>query len=296
MNPENNNQNEELIEAEDKTENKEDKPESKLTNALVTIIEFIFSEKFTAILLSIMSIIISYFAWQNDMTSRQIANKELEILENDREAYFTISKSETVNSETDSDTFITEYTVSNDGGRINGVYIRPSTNLEILVNYSAPAKDGADSVYFIESYKVSLPDELFDIRKEAYEAYDESAKSFSVYSNESIDLYKFISALDKEIGSISEHVYAVSTQVKKLDISYCNYENINKRIEYVFNDDYMYANPEENDGNLLDYAWNMRTINYEITEFDEENAKELANIITKTFLTNMEKSLLEATE
>ncbi len=278
-------ENEPELEEKTKENNSTGKIFSRAIEIVPKIFDFIFSEKVTAVLLSIMSILISYFAWQNDTTSRIIANKELEILENDREAYFTIDCDKTV-TEDDGKTYISNYTIHNDGGRISGVSIYPSAHIEIVVAYSGPSPEGMgddSSVYFAETYMIPLPDEFFGIDDSPYKAYNSTTKSFTVYSKESINLFDFLDAIENNIQSSDKNLSASSLHMKKLKISYCNYENISKKVEYVFNDNYMYANPEENNGNFLDYKWHSHNIPFEFSDYAEKDAKELSTLIIEEF-------------
>lgn len=95
-------------------------------------------ECITAAFLSVMSIIISVVSLNTDAASSKIAEKELDILTNDREAYFVVEADEErtrLVNDRGTEEFSVRYTIKNEGGRVSGLSVKPTSQLVVLMSY-----------------------------------------------------------------------------------------------------------------------------------------------------------------
>lgn len=192
------------------------------------IIKALFSSKTPAFLLSLMSIIISVVisvvGVRLDSRSNRISQKQFEILENDREAYFTVDVKgwfEKFNDVYDYEE-IYAYTVYNQGGIISGAYLVPVSYLKIFIN---------DSCYGDKIYKLPIIGRSY-IDEGIFEFYNEEDKSFKFYIRESSKLDEFIKNLDETIEEQLSNGSVMIFIEDKITITYINYQNIKKEIKY----------------------------------------------------------------
>lgn len=179
--------------------------------------------------LTVMSVIVSSFGVITSIKSTEIYDKQLEILENDREPYFLI-KSELVDGiyqGRDYDYTKKLCTIKNKGGLITGAYIFPVyTDITIGVFNK---KLGERSTYIL-TY-----DGLFEdigINKSSY-LYDIESKTFKFYIRESDKFDDFIYnlklELEKAFPASKEDNWIERIEISyenKAEIVYINYKNI----------------------------------------------------------------------
>ena len=145
--------------------------------------KFIISEKMAAILLSVMSIVVSVVGVKMQKTDTEMAAIELEMLLNDREAYFVVENKEAIKQEgTD---LHTEYIIKNAGGRISGAHIYTDNYIHVAVRVN----DDRGRYEFGEVYEIPLDNASY-LTTESYETYNHETNSFSVIEVDSIEKYE----------------------------------------------------------------------------------------------------------
>lgn len=190
----------------------------------------IYFETIVMVFLTIMSIVISVVGLRIDKRNQEISQKELEIIENDREPYFKIEcDSNYVNNKNFDDYIMKKkYTITNTGGSIYGAYIMVKPMLEIWV-----PKERAGE-YDIFTYM--LP-EMLDENAGIMYLYEETSKTFTFYEYESSEWNNIIKHLQSGLRNFLGNESIVLLVQNYIDMTYVNYKNEHYDIRYNFLDD-----------------------------------------------------------
>ncbi len=229
--------------------------------------------------LTIMSVIISVIGVVESIKSTEIYNKQLEIMENDREPYF-ILKSKPIDGVYSGNGY--NYTkrlctIENGGGLITGACLFPVyTEVKIEIFNK---KLGKRCTYIL-IYSGLFED--VDIKNSSF-LYDIESKTFRFYILESDKFNNFIHNLQLELEKTfppsEENKWMERIQISydnKVEIQYINYKNIEYNQVYKVNsyDRMTLISPEENDEVILlgnasieeDYRYIIRDVCKEIKE------------------------------
>lgn len=189
----------------------------------------IYFETVLMLSVTIMGVIISGVGLRIDKRNQEISNKQLEILENDREPYFTI-KTNTIEQEfKDYDNYYykkNRYTILNTGGAISGAYLEIQPQIVIYIFNDTLDKN--------EKYVYLMP-ELF-YGDGIYTLYDEPSKTFTFYGYEGSYYDSLIRKFEKELREKFVDEIVGVLQLNYVDITYVNYENKYFQKRYNFHE------------------------------------------------------------
>ncbi len=194
----------------------------------------IFFEIFSSVLLALMSITISIVSLALNKRSTEVYEKQLEILENDREPYFTMECKPINGSFEESDYCFTKklYTITNIGGLISDAYLlEVETWLEIRI----PNPESGQ----LSTYRICFTD-LFEKTEGIISLYNEESKEFNFYSRENDKLDKIIHELEIELNktySEKNNDWTHTVHISYRDIiiiEYVNYKNESYHQIYQF--------------------------------------------------------------
>lgn len=175
-----------------------------------------------------MGIVISFVGWRTDIRSSEIYQKQLEILQNDRGSYFTIS-CETVFDEYKEDGYYRQikYTIKNEGGMLSEAYIL-FVNSYLIINIPIHKSNNYkhfNFVYEIEDRFSTPTDECF---------YNEETKELIFYGIDNSQYLDFSMNLEQELNRIlKEDDIAIRTK-NYVKIYYVNFKNEEYTKEYEF--------------------------------------------------------------
>lgn len=179
----------------------------------------IFFEVFSYFFVGIMGIIISFVGWQTNIRTEKIYQRQLKILDNDREPYFTIHCEPILERFESKDNYYIKklYTIKNEGGLINGAFLYGVRGYAIIFLVEAETKTE-------KVYKLYIP-EMFETIEEGISLYDEENKEFSFYGYEGSKYDKFENELSLKLNELFKE-YNVSVYFENyVDIIYVNYKN-----------------------------------------------------------------------
>lgn len=244
-----------------------------------------FLSTFAAICLSVMSIIISVISVGNEKDSKIIAAMELDILQNDREAYFVVES----NNEVSYDDVIREtYTITNKGGRVSGFRIKPYVKLSIYMSdYGLAEKDEktgkmTQGYFFDKLYTITLKDTAFTENgvhdNYDYEAYNDKTRGFAIQYKFNKAFYGKLKELEKnqiKVNVNTEFSYFTDTGVL---IKYSNYKNEVKQQEYSVT-----SNAISVGSGVAMEDVEEEEVYYTISEYSAEEAEKLVNYIKTRF-------------
>jgi hypothetical protein len=226
-----------IVECEDITENKNEKEEEKVktkgkrkgvkkflksnTERQRKFLEKnkIYFEVFSYVFVGIMGIMISYVGWKTNIRTAQIYQRQLDILDNDREPYFTIHCKPILERFESEDDYYTKklYTIKNEGGLINGAFLYGARGYAIIFLIEPETKKE-------KIYKLYIS-EMFENSNGLTSFYDEQNKSFCFYGYEGSKYDKFRNELGVKLEELFEE-YSVSVYFENyVDIVYVNYKN-----------------------------------------------------------------------
>lgn len=241
----------------------------------------IFFEIFSLFFIGVMSIILSFFGWKTDKRSSDIYEKQLEIMNNDREPYFKI-RSEEIYEEVEETEFnntiaIRRYTISNEGGKIRDVSIVKECCAIIYVQKYK---------HFVGKYnifKYTFLDFFFNtkdsaIRQNINDGEDIVFYEYGIERNNKEYIEKNEFTYEDIFSMIDEELYKTFLRDIKLqrknfvEITYTNYKNekCTKRFEFT-NDNMWISNKAEEGFSLLN---NTET---EIEKIPEEVKRRIEN-------------------
>ena len=227
----------------------------------------IFFEIFSYVFVGIMGIVISFVGWKTNQRSADIYQKQLEILDNDREPYFSLSY-EKISEERKEDEYhiINKYTIKNDGGLIYDAYL---SDIKSCVTICVKNDENI--------YKYYL-DGKFYIPNEQY-IYNLDTKKFSFYCNENSAFSDFVEALEIDLAFVFDE-YDVTISVNNyITINYVNYKNEKYSKVYEFSRDGIFANVEDDTKKELV----LGRIRYGASNGTMKIATDIYNYINKTF-------------
>ena len=185
--------------------------------------------------LTVMSVIISIIGVKANTRSTEIYNRQLEIMENDREPYFTIKSQ--IDDEISKNYDYSEkiYTIKNEGGLITGAYI-PDISTYIYI-YICNNNTDISKTYILQI------DYIFESKNAIYSIYDNKNKEFKFCKHESDKLNNLLSRLDLALKDIfvekgNYYKFTTKTYLKNIiEINYINYQNIEFNQKYQLIDD-----------------------------------------------------------
>ncbi len=244
-----------------------------------------FLSTFAAISLSIMSIIISVISVNNEKDSKAIAAMELDILQNDREAYFVVKDSKPLDSQEE---YAAVYTIENKGGRVSGFRVKPFVELCVYMSDFKPSemdeKTGkmTQGYFYDKVYTVILKNTSFTVNgthdSYDYNVYNENTQNFEIHYKLNKAFVGKLRELEKDqirVNTNTEFSYYMDTGVL---IKYCNYKNEVKEQEYLVTSNAVAA---ENGPVLEDVE--EEEVYYSIEEYSEEEAEKLIKYIKSRF-------------
>lgn len=260
--------------------------------------------------LTIMSVIISVIGVVESIKSTEIYNKQLEIMENDREPYFILKSKPIDGVYSGNDYNYTKRlcTIENGGGLITGACSFPVyTDVKIEIFNKGLEK----RCTYILTYGGLFED--VDIKNSSF-VYDIESKTFRFYILESDKFNNFIHDLQLELEKIfppsGENKWMERIQISYdniVEIQYINYKNIEYHQVYKVNsyDRMTLISPEENDEVILlgnasieeDYRYIIRDVCKEIKEsmtLESGKPNSLRNPQYVTTKENREDAILDA--
>lgn len=214
-----------------KTSEEEEKKSRKVKTCLEN--NKIFFEVFSYVLVGIMGIVISFVGWKTNKRSADIYQRQLEILDNDREPYFSLSY-ETINEERNENGYniINKYTIKNEGGLINDAYLSDIKSCMII----CVENDENKYKYYLDG-KFSIPNEQY--------IYNLENKKFSFYGQENYEFLNFIEALEKDITFLFNECDVDISVNDYIKINYVNYKNERYNKVYEFSKDGIFTKLED---------------------------------------------------
>lgn len=230
-------------------------------------IKKVFSIKnVTAFFLSCASIVVSVAGIRMEKNTQMVAEKELEILENDREAHFSILSEEfsyEIEDTTDDYeySYYCKHTVYNTGGRISGAYLDPSSCIYIYITNGF--QSNITQTYRLPLSEFSYTDSSF------IDFYDADSKSFNFYLYEDSRLNDFCLEVCEYVKEYNPNIRIITIRKDFVTITYSNYENIKKELRFEVNYDSLEV--VENDVDVI----YLRGVD----KYNSDSAKELAQII-----------------
>ena len=244
-----------------------------------------FLSTFAAISLSIMSIIISVISVNNEKDSKAIAAMELDILNNDREAYFVVENKVWEESE---DGGYAVFTIKNEGGRVSGFGINPYARLEIYMTdykspeYSAETGKMIDPGYLYERiYVVNLKNIGFTENGKTggfdYEVYNPETKQFKVKYKFTDNFSKFTERVNAHLKT-DEIIKDAAFAEFDLKVSYGNYKNELKQEDYRVTTTSIVIRKENSFEDV-----EQEEVYFSFTDYGEKDAENLVNYIKTRF-------------
>jgi hypothetical protein len=244
-----------------------------------------FLSTFAAICLSVMSIIISVISVGNEKDSKIIAAMELDILQNDREAYFVVENS---NDATTDEDFGETYTITNKGGRVSGFRIKPYVKLGIYMSdYGLAEKDEktgkmTQGYFFDKLYTITLKNTAFTKNgvhdNYDYGAYNDKTRGFAIQYKLNKAFYGKLKELENnqiKVNGNTEFSYYTDTGVL---IKYSNYKNEVKQQEYSVT-----SNAISVGSGVTMEDVEEEEVYYTISEYSAEEAEKLVDYIKTRF-------------
>lgn len=209
--------------------------------------------------LTIMSAIISVIGVIVSIKSTEIYNKQLEIIENDREPYFTIecNRSDQIFEGSDYNYIKKEYIIKNTGGLITGACIPEIyTYIFIKVLNTETAEKYTYILYL---------NDIFE-KEEVFSFYDINKKEFRFCKHESDKVNNLIPELETQFKEIffstQGSKYTLEAYINNyIEIEYINYQNIEFKQKFQLKDENIVslAKMEED----IDNAYIIGTISIE---------------------------------
>ncbi len=198
-----------------------------------------FLKIFSSVLLSIMSIVISVVGVQINNKTKVIYEKQLEILENDREPYFTIKSEKFLGVPYEGlNNYDIEYEIKNEGGlMLNPRILRLVKYITIYFNKSG------------DKYKFNI-DNFLAFSEPYYNNENSTIRCFEYRSDE---YDNFVNELMEEIKvhfesvSVSENNY--------IDICYVNYKNKQHFCSFEFTENEIKISNNEKEGIYIGSNW-----------------------------------------
>lgn len=222
----------------------------------------IFTPNLSTTLLSIMSIIVSIVAVNIGINANKIANKELDILENDREAYFVIEDGRSKPYETAYDFGNThEYLICNAGGRIT------NSNIQTMAYLYIEIYPNSDTTTEPVIYSAPMPKYCY-----IKDGYNKKNKTFTFYSRASYMLPGFEARLTEQLEEILHGCTIIITRKDLVNIRYTNFQNIDKIIEF-----------DVSNGVLENNHYQARDIGMAILNLSDEISNNITNKIIKLY-------------
>lgn len=160
----------------------------------------VFFEAGVMVFLSTMSIIISAVGVNINNKTKEIYEKQLEILENDREPHFTID-CETIFEKFDTDSYYIQnrYIIKNEGGLINDAFIK-NINAYVIIDIPVNIKNDND-LHTYKNIRFRYKEDKFSMpNRECF--YNTETKEFVFYGVVSSDTEDFKIALEQELNRI----------------------------------------------------------------------------------------------
>lgn len=247
----------------------------------------VFFEIFSYVVVGIMGIVISFVGWKTNERSADIYQKQLEIMKNDREPYFTL-KSEEIYEEVEEtkedDTIaIRRYIISNNGGTIRDVSIIKDASVIISVPQN---EDIISDGYYV--FKYSFLDFFFnklEIKPQIQNVEDGKDIIFYEYGIER----KHPDYIDGEEFDYSDIFWMLEEKLEEklncgflferknfIEITYTNYKNEKYTKRFEFTNDNMWLSNEDEEGINLYY-----NISQDIDEMAEEIKEGIEDWIIK---------------
>lgn len=227
----------------------------------------IFFEIFSYVFVGIMGIVISFVGWKTNQRSADIYQRQLEILDNDREPYFSLSY-EKIYEERGEDVYriINKYTIKNDGGLISDAYL--SDIKSYIIIYCA---NGENIYKYYLDGKFSIPNEQY--------IYDLDTKKFSFYGEENSRFSVFVEKLESDLAFVLDEYDATVLVNNYITINYVNYKNEKYSKVYEFSRDGIFANIEDDTKKEVV----LGRISYDALYETMNIATEIYNYINNTF-------------
>ncbi len=232
----------------------------------IKMLKFIYSAitspKTSNILVSIMSLIIAFVGVSIENKVQEISQKELEVLENDREAYFFVEKNgyKVLDDKADIVT-VTEYIIHNTGGRIVNAYVDTEAYIDIEV--STHDENFVDTViYRLDLGGFCYTDTGFR------DWYETETKSFNFLLKESGNLELMTDSLPGCVEKVMPGSRVNVSRKNVLKIVYSNYQNIKKQVDFILIGNVMEHKEED--------EYMVRRLSTDIVECSEE---EIDNIV-----------------
>lgn len=191
----------------------------------------IFLDIFSTFCVGVMGLIISIVGWKTNQRSADIYQRQLEILDNDREPYFTIH-CETVEKLFENDSYAKKmYIIRNEGGRINGAsifWVRGYIGILLREPVTGEKKN----------YEIYVPG-MFRCSDGLMSLYDEENKLFYFYECEGDKYNNFINELRLKLEEMFTEYLIIVTYSKYVNIIYSNYKNEAYDRQYLFSESEM---------------------------------------------------------
>lgn len=258
----------------------------------------IFYEVFSYLFVGIMGIVLSFVGWKTNERSADIYQKQLEIMKNDREPYFTLKSEEIYEeveeTEEDDTIAIRRYIISNNGGTIRDVSIIKDASAIISVPKN---EDNITEGYYV--FKYSFLDFFFNklgIKPQIQHVEDGKDIIFYEYGIER----KHPDYIDDEEFDYSDIFWMLEEKLEEklncallyerknfIEITYTNYKNEKYTKRFEFTNDNMWLSNEDEEG--ID-------LHYNVSQDIDNMAEEIKEGIEGWIIENEEKNMKDEDE
>lgn len=193
----------------------------------------IYFEVFSYLFVGAMGIIISFVGLKFNERTTEIYQRQLEILDNDREPYFSISCEKIYEQRKENGYFIiNKYTIKNDGGLIKDAYLSNIDSYIMIYDKNS----GIVYKYYFDG-KFSTPNKEY--------VYNLNTKTFCFYANETDQISNFTEALVEDLAFLFDEYNVVISINNQIRINYINYKNEKQGRIYEFSKDGIFAKSED---------------------------------------------------
>lgn len=199
----------------------------------------VFFEIFSYAFVGIMGITISVIGLNFDKRTTEIYERQLEILDNDREPYFTINSETTYQSlEEDSYYIQSKYVIKNEGGLIIEAFIKDVKSYAVVDVY-IPNGVGLKRLCF----KYEIENKFSVLDRSSY--YDKETKELAFYGIKNSEYENFRAELEGKLNKILNNCYVFVDYEDYIEISYINYKNEKNVKKYRFIGDSLAINDDD---------------------------------------------------
>lgn len=210
-----------------------------------------------------MGVVISFVGWKTNQRSADIYQRQLEILDNDREPYFTINSEITYQSLEEDSYFIqSKYVIKNEGGLIIEAFTKDVKSYAVVDVYIPNGVELKRLCFKYEINKFSVLDRI------SY--YDKETKELAFYGIKNSEYENFRAELEDKLNKILNNCYVFVGYEDYIEISYINYKNEKNVKKYRFIGDSLAINDDDKNYIRIMQRDDVDLIAQEIFEYVKE--------------------------